>query len=315
MTHHTLRLFPWFAYQGRKSLEQLKQHADALDGISIFGEKDPSREFLAFCRKRGIATLKLVAGDASKLGDASHFDTPARARATVRRLLRMCAKTGYGGIDLDYEHIPHELNGRYAAFMRELSAGLRDAGRRMSICVHGLTRGEHGRPASFDFYDPETIAATCDEVRPMCYDYFFAYDGITGPTTAWLWAREVMEFWLQYIPREKMFMALPAYGNDFPSLPDSGKGKQVDYEHPSAVGAKKIEHAWLHRERLNFYRYLDAEDKPRVLFATDGDSTRELLKIVDEFRIPAISFWYYQTMRQGIWKALADSGRVRARPG
>lgn len=293
-----VRLFPWFNYQGEDSIWQLKEHADELDGVSVFGET-PGREFFAFCAERRLETLKLVGGTGEEA-----FATAAQARATIDGLLRECTETGYGGVDLDYEHVPPELRGRYAAFMRDLAEELHAAGKRLSICVHGLTVGEHGRPAAFAFYDPEAIAESCDEVRPMCYDYYFAPHAISGPTTAWLWAREVMQFWLQYIPLENMFMALPAYGNDFSALPNDGKGRQVNFEHPAEVGAREIEHAWLHEERLNFYRYRDGDDRPRLLYATDEDSTLELLKIVDEFDIRAISFWYCQTMTPGIWRAL-----------
>jgi len=302
MSKRKVRLFPWFAYQNRDSVKQLKEHADELDGISIFGKRMPAAELFACCREYGIDTLKLVGGT----GEGA-FETPAQARATIDGFLRDCTETGYGGIDLDYEHVPPRLLKPYATFMRDLGRELHAVGKRLSICVHGMAVGEHGRPETFAFYDPEAIAAACDEVRPMCYDYYFAPRGITGPTTAWLWAREVMQFWLQYIPLEKMYMALPAYGNDFSTLPNAKTGKQVNFEHPTWVeGAHDIEHAWLHQERLNFYRYLDADGKPRVLYATDEESTRELLKIVDAFRIPAISFWYYQTMTPGIWKALKE---------
>lgn len=293
-----VRLFPWFHYRNERSIAQLQAHADVLDGISLFGRSKPSAKLFAFCRDHGIDTLKLVGGT----GEA--FATPARARATIDDLLRKCTVIGYGGIDLDYEHVPPELRDAYAAFIRELSGKLHDAGKRLSICVHGMTVGDHGRPAAFAFYDPKAIAESCDEVRPMCYDYYFAPHGLTGPTTAWLWAREVMQFWLQYIPRQQMVMALPAYGNDFPARPGGGKGRQVKHEHPDKVHGRTIRHAWLHQERLNFYRYLDRGGNPRVLFATDQDSTRELLKIVDEFKVPTISFWFYQTMTSGIWRAL-----------
>ena len=189
MTHHTLRLFPWFAYEGRESLEQLKQHSDALDGISIFGEKDPSREFLAFCRKRGIATLKLVAGDASKLGDASHFDTPARARSTVRRCcgcarkLAMAESTGLRTYPARTE--------RPLCRVAERFRGLARRGRRMSICVHGLTRGAWP-PGILRFLRSGSDRGDLRRSAAHVLRHFFAYDGITGPTTARLWAREVM---------------------------------------------------------------------------------------------------------------------------
>ncbi len=291
----------WFPYRkNEENIESLSGHAGILGSISVFGDV-PSPEFFAFCRERGIETYRLVGGEGTA------FDTPEHARATTAEYLRQCEETGYGGIDLDFEHFGGECRDSYAEFMRQSAAALHQAGKRLSICVAGFPRSQYPQPPAEHFYDPKVIGDECDEVRVMGYDMCFAPHGWVGATSTWPWAREVMQFWLEYVPREKLIMGLPAYGNDFDTRPGSGNGKQTDYDSPEAVpGAHNVEVMWLRYERIHAYRYLDAADHPRILYASDRDSTAAHLETVDELDVRGISFWHYGSMTPGIWQAVYD---------
>jgi hypothetical protein len=76
----------------------------------------------------------------------------------------------------------------------------------------------------------KVIAETCDLIRVMCYDLYWApgkgdlslierpdTQGM-GPASNYPWAREAMKFWRSQTPREKLIMGLPAYSNDEESL-------------------------------------------------------------------------------------------------
>jgi len=294
------RVSAWFPYSPEQGVAPLQPHIDLIASLSVF-RSPPSRDFFDCCRDRGINTLRLVGGEGTA------FDTPQRARARVEQYVRDCREVGYGGIDLDFEHFGGEYRERYSAFMRQAAAALHDIGRRLSICVPGFPLYAHRTPPDSHFCDPEVIGDVCDEVRVMCYDMIFAPHGWVGPTSTCPWARDVMLFWLQYVPRDKLIMGLPAYGNDFPLPPGSGNGAQVHWETPAdAPGAHDAEKNWLRYERINVYRYMNAHDQPHMLYATDFDSTRGHLETVDELGLPAISFWHYGTIAPGVWRAVYD---------
>ena len=288
----------WFPATANGSWERLAPRADVLSSVSIFGDS-PDPDFFRRCADSDIATRKLVGGDASA------FDTDAHARATIEGYLTRCEEDGFGGIDLDFEHIDARYRDRYSAFMRALAEELHARDLRLSICVGAIDLSMHGEPPDWMFHDPAVMAETCDEVRVMCYDMFCAPGIWYGPTSTRLWAREGMRFWLDRVPRESLLMALPAYSNDYDTTPGSGNGRQQGLDSPAAIeGAHQIECMWSDYDAIHIYRYLDAQDRPRLFFASDADSTRWHLRTVEELDLPGISFWHYGTISDGIWEAV-----------
>ncbi|MFC1738901.1 glycosyl hydrolase family 18 protein, partial [Planctomycetota bacterium] len=167
------------------------------------------------------------------------------------------------------------------------------------------------------WYDPKVIGRTCDMIRVMCYDMYYA-PGIAdpdpeyldrtdvhglGPTSTIPWARDAMKFWLKYVPRKKLIMGLPAYSNDYDMTPGGG-GKQVDGPRPTVSAGAKVERIWLPYEKINTYRYIDEKGRPHWFFASDEVSTAAHLKTVDKLNIPGIAFWTYQDVTPQTWKVV-----------
>ena len=166
------------------------------------------------------------------------------------------------------------------------------------------------------FYDPKVVAETCDLIRVMCYDQYWApgrgdpkmtdrpdTQGI-GPTSSFAWARAAMQFWLGQAPREKLIMGLPAYSNDY-ALGINGRGKQVYAPLPQIPAGTPVQKAWLWYERLPIYVYADP-DGPHLFYASDAESTRAHLETVDELNLPGIGFWHLSSVDDPTWKAVRD---------
>jgi len=288
----------WFACEDTDNIDRLKPHESVVSTIGLFGQPLP-QDFAQYLAEKGIGTFLLVSGEASA------FDTPAHAKATIDHYLAQCLERGYGGIDLDFEHFGIEYRPAFSSFMRDLSSALHESGRRLSVCAEAFALSRHKQPSREHFHDPAVLGEACDEIRVMCYDHYFAPHVWLGPTSSWPWARDAMLFWLQHVPREKLIMGLPAYGNDYDLRPGSGHGQQTEHDSPATVpGAHAVEKAWLRHERLNVYRYLDGNEHPRLLYASDGDSTRAHLETVTELDLPGICFWHYDTITAGIWQAV-----------
>jgi len=288
----------WFPCKDGGKWEDLAPHADVLGSVSTFGD-EPAAGFVNTCHEHDILAIKLVGGKATA------FDTDAHARDTMEGYLRVCQEAGLDGIDLDFEHVGAEFTDRYTQFVRELSEALHAVDKRLSICVGSLTPPMYAAHPDWLFYDPVALGEVCDEVRVMCYDMFCAGGTWYGPTSTCPWARESMLWWLQRVPRERLIMALPAYSNEYETTPGCGNGRQQGIDSPHSLpGTHNVEVLWCEYEKINIYRYLDAEDRPHLFFASDGKSTSAHLETVDELDMPGISFWHYGSMSPGIWDAV-----------
>jgi len=280
---------------------------------------DSLPQFIEQCRQLNIETYKIVSGKASAL------DMPQAAQATIDGYLRDCRRFGFDGIDLDFEHLDPNLQDKYTAFMRELSQKLHKAGKKLSHCVGYYPPMYESPPEKF-FYDPKVVNETCDLVRVMCYDLYYAGPEGTGigPTSTKPWVKEAMEFWLKYVDREKLLMALPAYSNDY-DLTLGAKGRQI-YGHsspetpkyvkhpeyawlqnqPTVKEGTEVKHHWLYYECVNLYHYIDDEGHTHLLFASDADSTAALLEVAAKLDIPYTGFWCRRYVTPEMWKAVRN---------
>jgi spore germination protein YaaH len=298
----------WLVLDQEKGMERIRENADLLASLSVFGE--PPREFIDQCHALGIEVYKGVSGNASA------FDQPARAEATVKQYLDACRLQGYDGIDLDFENFDQAFQDQYSSFLRKVSSAIHQVKKKLSHCV-GFYPGMEKNPPRKIFYDPKVVGETCDLIRVMCYDLYYApgrgepqmldrpdTQGI-GPTSNFPWARQAMAFWLKQVPREKLIMGLPAYSNDY-DLSSGGKGKQVYAARPELPANAPLQKAWLWYERLQGYLYDDQNGKPHLFYSSDADSTRAMLEIVEEFKLPGFGFWHFSSVDESTWKAVRD---------
>jgi spore germination protein YaaH len=284
----------WLYYKDAKTIEQLKPHADLIASVSLFGE--PTREFVEQCHKLGVQTYRLVSGRPTA------FDTPEHSRATIDKYLNDCRELNLDGIDLDYEGLPAKHRRAYAAFIGELSKKLHADGKKLSICVT-YTPGMQQEPSDVGFYDPKTIAASCDLIRVMCYDKHFASSPGHGPTSTAPWARAAMKFWLAHVPREKLVMGMPAYSNDYDLRPGQ-RGRQVDRPRPAVPKGGKAERSWRPFERIHVYRYQDAAGHVRVFYASDAKSTAAHLETFRKLRLAGFGFWHHAGVTPETWQVV-----------
>ena len=309
----------WMVFKAEPGFERIQHYSDMLNSLSIFG--DPPQEFIDRCHALQIEVYRAVSGNASA------FDTPASAQATLESYLQACRVRGYDGIDLDFEHLDPGLQEMYSGFLRMVSSALHGANKKLSHCV-GYYPGMEQDPPRKVFYDPQVVAETCDLVRVMCYDLYWApgrgdpkladrpdTQGI-GPTSNYPWANAAMRFWLQQVPREKLIMGLPAYSNDY-ALSLKGRGQQVYASRPQVPAQTLIEKAWLWYERLPVYLYADQGGVPHLFYASDAESTRAHLETIDELDLPGIGFWHFSSVDEETWSAVRAwlSRKVIGTPG
>jgi len=283
----------WTARGGWKAIEP---YADIISSVSAFGGL--TREFVDRCHKADIEVYMPVGGDELAVHS---FDTPGHAEVAVRHLVKRCDELGADGIDLDYECFESEWQERYTAFIVALANELHQRGKKLSICVNVLMLSDTGE---FARYNPRVVGEVCDQVRVMCYDYIWAGTGRLGPTCTRPWAKEAMQAWMKFVPREKLIMGIPAYSHDQDVLDNSGR--QMHGDKPPVPPSEIIKQGTLSYEGINYYVYRNKNQRLRVFYASDAFSVKGHLATVDELDIPAISFWTGNGATPEIWQAVRD---------
>ncbi len=298
----------WLVYEEERGFDRIERNADILASLSVFG--DPPRDFIDRCHKLQIQVYRAVTGAAAA------FDTPEHAKATVQQCVQACIQDGYDGIDLDFENLDPGLQEKYSDFLLLVSSSLHRAGKKLSHCV-GFYPGMERHPPRQLFYDPWVVAQTCDLVRVMCYDLYWApgfgdpkfvsrpdTQGI-GPTSSFPWAKEALAFWLGRVPSRKLIMGLPAYSNDF-ALSPGGRGSQVYAPAPEIQPGTAVQKAWLWFERLTVYLYPGQDGVMHLFYASDAESTRAHLETAAALKLAGIGFWHFSSVDEVTWGAVRE---------
>lgn len=292
---------PWFVYQGTESIKQLKPNADIISSISVCG--GCPREFVEQCHELGIDVYILKGGH-----DGAVFETSAARQKLVQSYLEQCQATGADGIDLNFESLDKEYRDSYSELLRTAAQAFGAAGKKLSMCVSFIMctwrTADDPKPGRADidggWCDPAVIGQTCDVVRVMCYDMHSVSGRGVGPVSTAPWARDAMRFWMEYVPREKLVMGLPAYSRDF-ALASDVETTSVYAPLPNVADSAALKRVWLPYEHISQYRYTDADGTLHLFYASDALSTRAHLKTAAELDLNAVGFWHYRAVTEKQW--------------
>ena len=302
------KISPWYVYNEGNGFADIEPLKDIISSISVFG--NPPKAFMDECHKNNIQVYHAVSGNEKTI------DSPGKIKTTVNEYVDDCKLNGYDGIDLDFENLDPVFQNTYSEFLKKASVELHRAGKKLSHCV-GFYPTLYQDKVPKIFYNPKVIGTTCDLVRVMCYDMYFApgradkkaltrddCQGI-GPTSNFPWTKEAMTYWTKYVSKDKLIMALPAYSNDY-TMTMNGIGKQVYSSVPDSVKGILPSPTWLWYEKLNIYLYDDLKGDTHLFYASDQKSTKALLEIGDELNIYNIGFWHFSTVNTKTWSVVRE---------
>jgi spore germination protein YaaH len=297
------KIITWYIYKDGSSFADIVPVKDMVRSISVFGK--PNRAFIDECHANNIEVYHAVGGNEASI------DTPEKIKALTDSYVNICQTEGYDGIDLDFENLNPDVQSTYTVFLKTAADKLHASDKKLSHCV-GFYPAlyKEGKPEIF--YDPEVLASTCDLIRVMCYDMYFApakgkpeladrddCQGI-GATSTCPWTEDAMLFWIKYISKDKLVMALPAYSNDY-TVSGNIRGRQIYQSVPDSVNGILPAPSWLWYEKMNIYIYNDANGRPHIFYASDARSTEALLEFADKLNIRNIGFWHFGSVDTKMW--------------
>ncbi|MDR1737961.1 MAG: hypothetical protein LBR66_03975 [Candidatus Symbiothrix sp.] len=306
---NTKQLHPWYVYDYHhgRGFADIAPVKDLLASISVFG--NPPQSFIDECHQNNIEIYLAVSGN------ESNIDTSEKIQEITDKYVSDCNTKDYDGIDLDFEQLSPDFQATYTLFLTMAADKLHKAGKKLSHCV-GYYPALHQDNQAKIFYDAKALAATCDLVRVMCYDMYYA-PGVDNPsltdrddcmgigaTSTYPFTKEAMRYWLQRIPSEKLLMALPAYSNDY-AVSDNIHGRQIYQSTPDSLKGVLPPPRWLWYEQVNLYHYDGLDGCKHLFYAADARSTEALLSLADELKINKIGFWHLSSIAPEMWEKVA----------
>lgn len=235
----------WVAYWDKASSTELAgAHINQLDSVSPFSYtveadgtiidsmyllKEPWTNLYAkaLTSKKKTKIIPTIAWHKGSEIHATLSDSEKRANH-VGSILRLVERNKLSGIEIDYETKLLETKDGWNAFLTELSAGLHKNKKTLICDIEARTPPED-RFASATrtpqyVNDYTVIGKQCDEVRLMTYDQrdddrtLNKSRGETSyyaPVADTAWIEKVVKLAAKEIPKSKIMVGIPTYGNVF----------------------------------------------------------------------------------------------------
>jgi spore germination protein len=224
---------------------------------------------------------------------------PGARRRHVDALVRLAAEGRYDGLDIDYEKLRAADREPYTRFLAELGAALHRDGRLLTSTVFAK-ESEPGEEDHNVAQDYAAIAAACDQVRVMTFDYHWSTSE-PGPGAPSDWVERVMAWAVTQVPSRKLVLGLVLLGYDWPA---DGEGRTVTWEEATAI-AREQDVAVQRGEpgRSPTFRYTDDGEEHEVWFE-DVSSTAVKLDYVQQYDLGGAFFWRLGGEDPRTWRLL-----------
>lgn len=268
-------------------------------------------------KEAGVAPLMLLStltGDgtfSNELASRIFSDEEARNRLFDQVLQTMRTK-GYYGLDVDFEFILPEDKDNYVQFLTELKSRLQPEGYPLFVALAPKTSGMQ-RGLLYESHDYPAIGAVADYVLLMTYEWGYTY----GPPMAVAplnKVKEVLDYGVSVIPREKILQGIPNYGYDWTLPYVRGQSMARSIGNVEAVEiAMKYRATILYDETAQtpYFYYTDEEGREHVVWFEDARSIDAKLRLNESYPLHGISYWNIMRYFPQNWVVVNEKFRVR----
>ncbi|MGH7720568.1 MAG: glycosyl hydrolase family 18 protein [Gemmatimonadaceae bacterium] len=288
----------------------------------VWGSLD--RRVLDLARRHGVKVMPLIVNEGFHQPSLRRLlaDTAARARAT-RTMAELCRSEGYWGWQFDIENINLQDRELFTAWYTETARALHDARCTISIAVVHRPETMPG-PTGYhrflyeswrDGYDLAALARVGDFISVMSYSQHTRRTP-PGPVAGLPWMRDVVEYFLKFMPPEKLSLGIPLsgqhwYTRDDPSVPERARSWSESVTWSWGSGLAERHGAALHwdAEQAATWAYYPNGGTYEWLFLEDVRSFRAKLDLAKEKRLRGFSAWVLGREDERIWEVLRAEQR------
>lgn len=219
------------------------------------------------------------------------FDPVKQATLTAQVFSTMERK-GYRGLDVDFENLPAEQRLPYAQFLTALRKKLAPMGYPLMAAV--APKVSDDQPGQlYEGHGYPELGKAVDYLLLMTYEWGYA----AGPPMAVAplpQVRQVLDYAVTAVPREKILLGIPNYGYNWPIPFEQGVTRAQSLSNQEAV-ALAIEHGaeiqYDEEAQSPWFRYTDQSGQQREVWFEDARSLLAKLDLITEYQLRGCGFW------------------------
>ena len=209
----------------------------------------------------------------------------------IENLLETVREKGYVGVDVDFEYIRPEDRVGYADFVNRLRETMNENGYRVSVALAPKT-SSYQKGLLYEAMDYHLLGQSANTVFLMTYEWGYTY-GPPLPVAPLPNVRQVLEYALTEIPKEKIVLGIPNYGYSWPLPYERGvtKARLIGNVEANVIEAERgVEIQYDERYQSPFFYYEIGGRRYEVWFE-DVRSIYAKLQLAAEKDIRGVGYW------------------------
>ena len=291
-----------------RSLESIRQYGSHLDVIADFAyqvgadgslQGNPSTSIIQESLSREISPLILFHNFNGRIFDPQPlrtlFSSTSIRTQFIENMLNVLPNE-VAGVHIDFEAVEAGYRVEYISFLESLRATLHARGLLLNIAVPAK-RSEWEAPG----YDFAEIGRICDAVTIMTYDEHYA-GGESGPIASLPWMTQALDYAIQFIPRNKILIGIPAYGYDWSSAPTTMIPMR---DIPALIQKTEARVLWSDPAVEPYFYYWQGRERHIVWYESDI-SAKVRLGFIKSYRIRGIALWRLGYENNRLWQAISS---------
>lgn len=224
----------------------------------------------------------------------------------IDQLFLTMEEKGFAGIDLDFEYILPQDRVAYADFVTNVRAQAAPRGYFVSVALAPKTSADQ-KGLLYEGKDYRLLGAAADSVLLMTYEWGYTY----GPPMAVApvnKVREVVEYAVTEIPREKIDLGIPNYGYDWtlPFVQGTSRARSIGNVEAVRIAVENGARIEFDQTAMSPFFHYEKDGVEHEVWFEDVRSMKEKFHLVTEYGLRGVGYWQIMRLFRANWLLLDD---------
>lgn len=296
----------------RKTLPYLTYLSIFTYGFTSTGELIPpdDEELIAMALNYNVAPIMVLApmtpeGDFSNSIANAIFTNPEAQNNLIENILETLKAKSYYGVDIDFEFILPADRQNFINFIANMKSRLSEQGYITMVALAPKTSGDM-EGLLYEAHDYPAIGSIADKVLLMTYEWGYTYGPpmATAPINN---VKQVLDYGVSVIPKEKILMGIPNYAYDWPLPFVKGQTAAEALSNQEAVARAAKNNTIIQFDELAmapYYYYTDTNGISHVVWFDDIKSMDVKYGLIHEYSLNGAGIWQIMNYFPQNWFAL-----------
>lgn len=236
---------------------------------------------------------------------------PALQDKLITEIITKSQALAASDVHFDLEFIPPRLKADYLVFLQKAKNRLNKVGLLMSVALAPKISSTQIGPW-YEAHDYPGIGQIADFVVLMTYEWGYSA-GPPMPVSPLPEVREVVEYALSVMPKEKIMLGQNLYGYDW-TLPYIEGGEYAkslsSLEAVDLARGVKASIKFNEVSKAPYFNYYDGQKKEHIVWFEDARSIQAKFDLIKELGLRGISYWKIGFAFPQNWLLLADNFEI-----